>query len=110
MCEPASYFEQEAAAISRARGLGSPATSNPHLGANQPPVLVHGAACFPASLRTLPDACRLSAFIFSVIFFPRHHAERKKAVIAVGLLWHSLLSIAPGNFSLHAHSHAGTTQ
>jgi len=44
MCEPASYFEQEAAAISRARGLGSPATSNLRLGAKQPSVLSPPAA------------------------------------------------------------------
>lgn len=76
MCEPASYFEQEAAAISRARGLGSPATSNPHLGVNQPSVLspsatgalVCGVARFPAFLKTLPDACQLSAFVFSLNF------------------------------------------
>lgn len=76
MCEPASYFEQEAAAISRARGLGSPVTPNPCLGANQPSVLslpttgalVLGAAHFPAFLETLPDACQLSAFIFFLDF------------------------------------------
>lgn len=91
MCEPASYFEQEAAAISRARGLGSPATSNPRLGANRPPVLsppatralVHGAACFPLFHKTLPDARHLSAFVFSLIF----SQERKKAGSTVGLLW-----------------------
>lgn len=76
MYEPASYFEQEAAAISRARGLGSPVTSNPWLGVNQPSLLspaathalVCGVACFPAFLKTLPSACQLSAFIFSLIF------------------------------------------
>ena len=76
MCEPASYFEQEAAAISRACVLGSPATSNPRLGANQlsalsPPAtraLVRGVAHFRAFLKTLPNACQLSAFILSLNF------------------------------------------
>lgn len=76
MRELAPYFEQEAAAISRAGGLGSPATSNPCLGVKQPPLLsppstgalVHGDTHFPAFLKTLPDACQLSAFIFSLKF------------------------------------------
>lgn len=77
MCEPASYFEQEAAVISRACGLGSPTTSNPRLGANQPSVLSPpatsalawgGVAHFPAFFKTLPGAGQLSTFILSLNF------------------------------------------
>lgn len=110
MCEPASYFEQEAAAISRARGLGSPATSNPRLGENQlsvlsPPAtraLGRGAARSPAFLKTLPNACQMSAFVFSLNFFPRRHAERKKGVSTVGLLWHSFPLLLETSPCVHA--------
>lgn len=109
MCEPASYFEQEAAAISRARGLGSPATSNPQLGANQlsvlsPPAtraLVRGAARSPAFLKTLPNACQTSAFVFSLNFFPSH-AERKKGVSTVGLLRHRFPLLLETSPCVHA--------
>lgn len=68
MCEPASYFEQEAAAISRARGLGSPVTSNPCVGVNHLsllfPTATHALVCGVACFST----CQLSAFILSLNF------------------------------------------
>lgn len=87
---------------------------NPQLGANRqsgfsPPAsraLVRGVASLPAFLQTLPSACRFSAFVFS-LNFPQ--GVMQKGASTAGLWWHSLLSAAPGSFSLHAHSHAGTT-
>lgn len=74
MCEPASYFEQEAAAISEALGPGSPATSLSPAG-SEPAVWIvpscqpcpcPGVASLPAFLQTLPSACHFAAFIFSL--------------------------------------------
>lgn len=93
MCEPASYFEQEAAAISKARGPASPVTSSSPAG-REPAVWILPSCqpcpcpwgskftCFP------PDTVQCLSFCsihFLPEFSPRCHAGRKKAVSTAGL-------------------------